>query len=45
MLNRFEYAGKNDKKSMNYRFWQEGNDILRSVFRVPCTFPYIFLIE
>ena len=26
MLNRFEYAGKNDKKRQNYRFWQEGND-------------------
>ena len=26
MLNRFEYAGKNDKKIKNYRFWQEGND-------------------
>ena len=26
MLNRFEYAGKNDKKITNYRFWQEGND-------------------
>ena len=23
MLNRFEYAGKNDK---NYKFWQDGND-------------------
>ena len=27
MLNRFEYAGKNDKKITNYRFWQEGNDV------------------
>ena len=26
MVNRFEYAGKNDKKITNYRFWQEGND-------------------
>ena len=26
MLNRFEYAWKNDKKIKNYRFWQEGND-------------------
>jgi putative transposase len=26
MLNRFEYAGKNDKKIKNYRFWQESND-------------------
>jgi REP element-mobilizing transposase RayT len=26
MLNRFEYAGKNDKKITNYKFWQEGND-------------------
>jgi|GEM_PF-415648 len=26
MLNRFEYAGKNDKKIKNYRFWQDGND-------------------
>ena len=26
MLNRFEYAGKNDKKRQNYRFMQEGND-------------------
>ena len=26
MLNRFEYAGKNDKKRQNYRFWEEGND-------------------
>jgi REP element-mobilizing transposase RayT len=24
MLNRFEYAGKNDKKIKNYRFWQDG---------------------
>ena len=26
MLNRFEHAGKNDKKITNYKFWQEGND-------------------
>ena len=26
MLNRFEYAGRNDKKIKNYRFWPEGND-------------------
>jgi len=26
MLNQFEYAGKNDKKIKNYRFWQEGNN-------------------
>lgn len=26
MLNRFEYAGKNDKKIKNYKFWQDGND-------------------
>jgi predicted ATP-dependent endonuclease of OLD family len=26
MLNRFEYAGRNDKKIKNYHFWQEGND-------------------
>jgi REP element-mobilizing transposase RayT len=26
MVNRFEYAGKNDKKIKNYKFWQEGND-------------------
>jgi REP element-mobilizing transposase RayT len=26
MLNRFEYAGKNDNRIKNYRFWQEGND-------------------
>jgi len=25
MLNRFEYAGLNDKKIKNFRFWQEGN--------------------
>ncbi|MFA5044851.1 MAG: transposase [Paludibacter sp.] len=31
MLNRFEYAGKNDKKIKNYRFWQEGNDA-QSIF-------------
>ena len=26
MLNRFEYAGRNDKKIKTFRFWQEGND-------------------
>ncbi len=26
MLNRFEYAGKNDKKIKNMKFWQDGND-------------------
>lgn len=26
MLNRFEYAGQNDKKIKNYKLWQEGND-------------------
>ena len=26
MLNRFEYAGKNDKKIKQYKFWQDGND-------------------
>lgn len=26
MLNRFEYAGKNDNKIKNYKFWQDGND-------------------
>ncbi len=26
LLNRFEYAGKNDKKIKNYKFWQDGND-------------------
>jgi REP element-mobilizing transposase RayT len=26
MLNRFEYAGKNDKRIKNFRFWQEGNN-------------------
>ena len=26
MLNRFEYAGNNDKKITNYKFWQDGND-------------------
>ena len=26
MLNRFEYAGRNDKKIKNYKFWQDGND-------------------
>ena len=25
MLNRFEYAGRGDKKIKHYRFWQEGN--------------------
>jgi putative transposase len=27
MLNLFAYAGKNDNKIKNYKFWQEGNDI------------------
>jgi len=27
MLNRFEYAGRYDKKIKDYRFWQEGNNI------------------
>jgi REP element-mobilizing transposase RayT len=31
MLNRFEYAGKNDKKIKNYKFWQDGNDA-QSIF-------------
>jgi len=26
LLNRFEYAGRNDKKIKNYKFWQDGND-------------------
>lgn len=26
MLNRFEYAGVNDKKIKDYKFWQEGNE-------------------
>jgi len=26
LLNRFEYAGKNDKKIKNMKFWQDGND-------------------
>jgi len=26
MLNRFEYAGKNDKRIKYYKFWQDGND-------------------
>jgi putative transposase len=26
MLNRFEYAGKHDKRIKNFRFWQEGNN-------------------
>ena len=26
MLNRFEYAGLNDKRIKNFRFWQEGNN-------------------
>lgn len=26
MLNRFEYAGKNDKKIKYYKFWQDGNE-------------------
>jgi len=27
MLGRFAYAGKNDPKIKEYRFWQEGNDV------------------
>lgn len=27
LLNRFEYAGRNDKKIKNYKFWQEGYDV------------------
>ena len=27
MLNRFEYAARNDNKIKNYHFWQEGNDM------------------
>ena len=26
MLNLFEFAGRQDKKNKNYKFWQEGND-------------------
>ncbi len=26
LLNRFEYAWKNDKRIKNYKFWQDGND-------------------
>ena len=26
LLNRFEYAGRNDKKIKDYKFWQEGNE-------------------
>lgn len=26
MLNRFEYAGRNDSKIKNFKFWQDGND-------------------
>ena len=26
MLDRFEFAGRNDSHIKNYRFWQEGND-------------------
>jgi putative transposase len=26
MLDRFEFAGRNDKKIKNYKFWQEGNE-------------------
>jgi putative transposase len=26
MLNRFEYAGRNDKKIKYYKFWQDGNE-------------------
>jgi REP element-mobilizing transposase RayT len=26
LLNRFEYAGRNDKKIKKYKFWQDGND-------------------
>ncbi len=26
MYNRFTYAGKNDKKIKNFKFWQEGNE-------------------
>ena len=25
MLNRFEFAGKNNNKIKNYKFWQDGN--------------------
>lgn len=33
MLNRFEYAGRNDKKIKNYKFWQEGNNA-ESIFSI-----------
>jgi hypothetical protein len=26
MMNRFEYAGKNDNKIKYYKFWQDGNE-------------------
>jgi len=26
LLNRFEYAGRDDNKITNYKFWQDGND-------------------
>jgi len=26
MLNRFEYAGRNDSKIKNFKFWQDGNE-------------------
>ncbi len=26
MINRFEYAGRNDNKIKNYKFWQDGNE-------------------
>jgi putative transposase len=26
LLNRFEYAGANDRKIKNYKFWQDGNE-------------------
>jgi hypothetical protein len=26
MLYRFEYAGRNDKKIKDYKFWQDGNE-------------------
>ena len=26
MLNRFEYAGRNDKKIKHYKFWQDGSE-------------------
>ena len=28
MLDRFEFSGRNDKKIKNFRFWQEGTDML-----------------